>query len=127
MQRFPAVTYRLGLTEPEVSRALGAADIALLPFPDGISDRRTSALAALCHGAQVVTTTGPGTTQELRNVTHAASSIREAVEIVSGLIDGSVSPRDGTEIRRHLERRTWPSIARDHELFYQSLLAVKRS
>jgi glycosyltransferase involved in cell wall biosynthesis len=49
----------IGYIEPaEVSRWLQAADIFLAPFTDGISSRRTSALAAMEHGLPVVTTRG---------------------------------------------------------------------
>lgn len=41
-----------------LSHHLGACDVMLQPYPDGISARRTSAMAALSHGRPLVTTTG---------------------------------------------------------------------
>jgi glycosyltransferase involved in cell wall biosynthesis len=41
-----------------LSRHLGACDVMLQPYPDGISGRRTSAMAALSHGRPLVTTSG---------------------------------------------------------------------
>jgi glycosyltransferase involved in cell wall biosynthesis len=41
-----------------LSRHLGACDVMLQPYPDGISSRRTSAMAALAHGRPLVTTSG---------------------------------------------------------------------
>jgi hypothetical protein len=41
-----------------LSRHLAACDVMLQPYPDGISGRRTSAMAALAHGRPLVTTSG---------------------------------------------------------------------
>jgi glycosyltransferase involved in cell wall biosynthesis len=46
------------LTLPDLSRHLQACDLVLQPFPEGITSRRTSAIAALAHGRAVVTTEG---------------------------------------------------------------------
>jgi glycosyltransferase involved in cell wall biosynthesis len=42
----------------EVSCALGAADVLVQPYPEGVTTRRTSVMAGLQHGVPVVTTTG---------------------------------------------------------------------
>ncbi len=48
-----------GMLSPEdVSRHLGACDVMVQPYPDGVSSRRTSAMAALSHGRPMVTTIG---------------------------------------------------------------------
>lgn len=46
------------LPEPDVSAHIAACDVMLQPYPDGISSRRTSAMAALAHGIPVVSTIG---------------------------------------------------------------------
>jgi hypothetical protein len=46
------------LTADDVSHHVAACDLMLQPYPDGISSRRTSAMAALAHGRAIVTTAG---------------------------------------------------------------------
>ena len=45
----------------DLSCHLSACDVMIQPYPDGISSRRTSAMAGLSHGLPVVTTTGHNT------------------------------------------------------------------
>jgi hypothetical protein len=63
MRRFPAVASRVrasgALLAEDVSCHLMACDVLIQPYPDGISTRRTSALAGLAHGRPVVTMAGP--------------------------------------------------------------------
>ena len=46
------------LAPADASRHLGACDLMLQPYADGVSTRRTSIMAALAHGRPVVTTSG---------------------------------------------------------------------
>ncbi len=46
------------LAASDLSHHLSACDLVLQPYPDGISSRRGSAMAALAHGRPMVTTTG---------------------------------------------------------------------
>jgi glycosyltransferase involved in cell wall biosynthesis len=57
----------LGHVEAKVvSEALQALDLLLVPFVDGVSERRSSFMAGLAHGLAVITTVGPSTGEELR-------------------------------------------------------------
>lgn len=62
LERMPCAGERIHapgtLAEAETSRLLGLCDLMLQPYPDGISGRRTSAMAALAHGKAVATTSG---------------------------------------------------------------------
>lgn len=54
--------YWTGYAQAEdVSAWLASADMAVFPFADGASLRRTTLLAALGHGLPVISTTSPGT------------------------------------------------------------------
>jgi glycosyltransferase involved in cell wall biosynthesis len=46
------------LPPPELSLHIAACDVMVQPYPDGISSRRTSAMAGLAHGRPIVTTDG---------------------------------------------------------------------
>ena len=46
------------LNAAELSNHISACDLMLQPYPDGISTRRTTAMAALSHGVALVTTAG---------------------------------------------------------------------
>jgi len=50
----------------EVSACLQSADVSVLLYPEGASDRNTTLRAALEHGLPVVTTIGAATSDSLR-------------------------------------------------------------
>jgi glycosyltransferase involved in cell wall biosynthesis len=60
--RYPHLADRLHATGPlsadDVSVHIHACDVMLQPYPDGVSTRRTSAMAALAHERPLVTTSG---------------------------------------------------------------------
>jgi glycosyltransferase involved in cell wall biosynthesis len=45
--------------EENLSAYISACDLFLQPYPDGVTSRRTTIMAALVHGRAVVTTSGP--------------------------------------------------------------------
>ena len=53
------VKARAGLAPEDVAASLCACDVILQPYPDGISARRTTAMASLALGLPVVTNAGP--------------------------------------------------------------------
>ena len=55
------------LDADQVSGALQAIDLLLLPFEDGVSERRTTITAGLAHGTPILTTRGHGTGSTLRS------------------------------------------------------------
>lgn len=57
------------LPESAVSELLSATDLLVLPFPDGVSERRGSFMAGLHHGCAVLTTRGPNTGSTLGTAT----------------------------------------------------------
>lgn len=67
---FPDVASRIAapgaLEAASVSTHLAACDVLMQPYPDGISGRRTTAMAGLALGRPIVTTRGHLTEQEWR-------------------------------------------------------------
>ena len=83
-----------------VAARLAAVDLALQPFPDGISTRRTSAMAALALGIPVVTTDGHLTDSLWRDGAVALGPAGDPVRL-AGLC---LELLDDTEQRAHLGR-----------------------
>lgn len=121
-ERHPQVRFRLALSPEEVSASLQETLIALLPYPDGISERRGSALAALAHGLQVVSTHGPATTADLAAVCHLVNATDEARARVASLLTDPATHIGSDVIRRYVDERSWDAIARRHALLYRALI-----
>ncbi|WP_454852619.1 glycosyltransferase [Rhizobium binxianense] len=114
------IRLRLNMPADRVSAALNDATIALLPFPDGISNKRGSALASLDHGITVLTTHSEVTPDWMAKVTHPVSSPENAAALVGRIMSGDVERLLAPDIRaRELGRRNWNEIAREHLRLYQ--------
>lgn len=77
------------LTAADVAAHLRACDLVLQPYPDGISSRRSSAMAALANGVAVVTTTGALTEPIFAGAVALAPAERpaELAGLALGLLD----------------------------------------
>ena len=117
-------TGRLG--DREVSRTLTAADVLLMPYEDGASLRRGTLMAGLAHGCAIVTTQPQSPMPELvegRDLIYVppvdAESSAAAILRLAADADLASRLRDGAKRSRH--QFTWPEIARQHALLYDSL------
>ena len=78
----------LGLDNDAVSKFLNNTKVAILPFPDGISERRGSFMAALINGCLIVSTTGKYTTEPLKNVLFEEFPVQiEELEVKKNSVD----------------------------------------
>jgi glycosyltransferase involved in cell wall biosynthesis len=76
-----------------VAARLGAADLALQPFPDGISTRRASAMAALALGVPVVTNEGHLTDQVWREGAVALAPAAQPQQLARLCLDLLADPQ----------------------------------
>jgi len=104
------------LSSSDVSRAMQAADLVTLPFVDGASERRGSFMAALSHGAAVVTTIGEASGPSLRKSDAFAAVTSDRPDLFTAkvleLLDDAPH-RDGLGARaRATYERTydWPHV-----------------
>ena len=123
-REFPALAARVqavGALEPaDVAEHLAACDLLVQPYIDGVSSRRTSAMAGLALGQPILTTTG-----ELTEPIWAASG---AVRLASSYEDliGQVGPllADGNALAR---LRTGAARLYDERFRIERTLAILRA
>lgn len=96
-----------GLPGEELAATLKACDVLLQPFPDGLSTRRSSAMAGLALGVPLVSNTGPAT----EPLWHGSGALALA------------SAPSGQAVREEAERllsspETWAPLGRRAATFY---------
>ncbi|MDH6264749.1 glycosyltransferase involved in cell wall biosynthesis [Rhizobium sp. SG_E_25_P2] len=117
------VSLRLNMPPDDVSRELLAATIALLPFPDGVSDKRGSALACLDHGVSVLTTQSQTTPAWLKQTTLPITDPDDAAAAIARLLAGNADRHPGADVlAREMKARDWREIARAHLALYRDTM-----
>ena len=113
----------LNLPAAAVSDALNRSTLALLPFPDGISNKRSSALSCLDHGVTVLTTHSDLTADWLAQTTYPVTTVDDAVASIDAIIAGRL-PRqpDAGVLARELKARDWTEIVQAHLALYAKAL-----
>lgn len=81
----------LGKTVDEVSQLLCRARVALLPFPDGMSLRRGSALAAMGNGALLITTPATSEAEVMKGICVMSATEDGLAAAVLRAVDGDPS------------------------------------
>ena len=118
----PNLAWELDHDQAEVARILARQGFAYLPYPDGVSGRRGSLLAALGNGVLVITTPGRQIPPGLRAAVAFAGDPEAALTRIERL-------RASTEARRvqraaadaWMRDRGWQSIAERHLALYRRL------
>jgi glycosyltransferase involved in cell wall biosynthesis len=106
-----------------VAQRIAQARFAYLPFPDGVSERRTSLLATMGNGLVVLTTKGQHTPQELNGAVAFVENSDMALNQLD-FLSASKEARMALQVNasRYIERFTWESIAQKHLQIYGSLV-----
>lgn len=115
----PSLTGRLDapgdLSASDVSRYLQTCDVVLQPYPDGVTSRRTSTMAALAHGRAVVTNAGA--------LAEPLWTNRGAVALAPGPDPGALVQTAETLLADPAARTRLGVEARQ---FYESTFAIER-
>ncbi|MCS7260157.1 MAG: glycosyltransferase family 4 protein [Anaerolineae bacterium] len=111
----------------EVSAALLAADVVVMPYRDGVSFRRTTFIAALRHGCAVVTTLPTVELPELRDGENALLVPRDDVEALVHAIarviqDEALAARLRTGAQALGALFDWERIAQQTYTLYREVL-----
>ncbi|HEX9987444.1 MAG TPA: glycosyltransferase [Chloroflexia bacterium] len=124
------------LTPREVSAALLAADVAVLPYADGASFRRGSLMAVLEHGLPIVTTTpAPASNAEAQDsgwprLVHGDNALLVPPGDVGALVEAVEKLARDADLRARLAAGSielsryfgWERIALLHKRLYRQLL-----
>ena len=105
----------------DVSRHMSACDVMLQPYPDGISSRRTSAMAALSHARPVVTTSGP-LTEDVWETSGAAVLV--PVADGAGLAEATAALATNPERRARLAEHAW-ALYRDQFALLHTIATLR--
>jgi glycosyltransferase involved in cell wall biosynthesis len=116
--------WHINPSDDEASDLLRSATMAYLPYPDGVSDRRGSLIAALGNGLPVITTRGPFQPPAIDQVVAFAETPDAAYLEATGIIE---NPRRADAMSRagmqYVEKFDWARIAAAHGALYEE--AVK--
>jgi glycosyltransferase involved in cell wall biosynthesis len=113
-----------GLSHEEVADELARARVAYLPFPDGVSERRGSVLAALGCGLPTVTSHGSQTNPELAAALTLVSGPKQALAAIEKLMSEETAWQELSDRgRQYSSRFSWPEIARRHIALYEGVVA----
>lgn len=125
-----AVTFTDHLPAPEVSAALHAADVVVLPFTAGVTTKSGALLAALAHGRPTaVTVTDPPDPALRPDETVAVIPTRRDPAAIAGTVarllhDAGLRARLAAGARAFGERHSWTRVAAAHRSLYDSLLGA---
>lgn len=119
------------LPPEEVSAAFAVADMAVLPYSDGISFRRGSLMAALAHGMPIISTVPrahlPELVPEENVILVPPDQPADLAEAVARVADHAGLRARLSEGARRLSRLfAWDRIARDSLALYEVLVGGER-
>ena len=104
----------LNLDNKDTSDLLNNTKFLILPFPDGISERRGSFLAGAVNGCLIVSTVGKYTTQALNEIITKKLPVKEGeLEKLKEMINDEIWTDKYIKTKEYLEReipQSWEKI-----------------
>ncbi len=117
------IEWCIDVDDHTLGNLIASCKFAYLPFPDGVSERRSTALAFMKAGVGIITTRGSQTPSYMDQALCFASSPEEAFKIINEL---SINPEKLHELQLRTkelsQRYTWEKIAYRHIMLYRELL-----
>lgn len=110
------IELRVDLSNEEVTELLNNTKLIYLPFPDGVSERRGSLLAAFVNGAVVASTIGRFSTPELKNAIIDANLI-PINTILSDIDLMNTMQSKGLGFMKHEMPNSWEMVAKQYNDF----------
>lgn len=112
-----------GLSAKEISQRLASLSVAYLPYPDGVSERRTSMMAMVEHGVVVITTKGAFTTPEMEDAMIIVETPDQALEQVVRLFSEPDYLAGWKQKALTFGKQfDWGIIVQQHQELYENLL-----
>lgn len=111
--------------ENEVSDILASVKIVYLPFPDGVSNRRGTLLAAIQNGCTVVSTKSDNNefNDFFDKYCYLVDSDEDAASIINELLNGEKMPKDHKDLKKWF---SWDNIVSTHVEIYNSLANIEK-
>lgn len=111
----------------EVARILSRATMAYLPYPDGVSERRGTLIAALGNECAIVTTDGPFRPAGIEEAVRFANGPAEAFDAVEAIVENAAVAAGLRAAATRLARRyDWERISDEHHRLYARLIPADR-
>jgi glycosyltransferase involved in cell wall biosynthesis len=109
------------LSKEDTAKTLSDSKIAYLPYPDGISARRGSLLAAIINNCTIVSTISkePDINTFFEPYCYLTKTSQEAIDTISGLANNKVIEKNGEKLS---DVFSWNSIAKAHITFYCNVI-----
>jgi glycosyltransferase involved in cell wall biosynthesis len=118
-----AIKWHIGLNEDDLVKLFSSMSFSYLPFPDGVSHRRSSLHAVLSNGIPCVTTRGIQTTEDLSQNLLFASSAEATFEVMKKYSSDAKKLQElSVAVRNYSNQFSWPSIADKHIKLYEKIM-----
>lgn len=109
-----------------IARFIASSRLAVLPFPDGLTERRGSALAAMINRTLVVSTRAKGGHSQFDDLAELVDDVSEMPAAISSALANMNAHKNKIERAYTYSRdRSWSAIAQEHLSIYRAIMKKK--